>query len=54
MGDGMSTYWRMKRLYEQEQRVMKHLLDFVNALIHNKPSFRMAMQQMDKDGFGLD
>jgi hypothetical protein len=54
MGSGIDQYWRQKRAYEQEQRIMKHLLDFVASLLHNKPTFRMAMEQMDKDGFGLD
>lgn len=54
MGSGIDQYWRQKRAYEQEQRIMKHLLDFVSSLLHNRLTFSMAMQQMDKDGFGLD
>jgi hypothetical protein len=54
MSDGMSEYWRAKRAYDREQKIMKHLLDFVTALLRNRPTMRMCMQQMDKDGFGLD
>lgn len=54
MSDGMSDYWRAKRAYEKEQKIMKHFLDFVTALLRNTPTMRIAMQKMDEDGFGLD
>jgi len=54
MSDGMKEYWRAKRAYDREQKIIRHFLDFVTALLKNKPTFRMTMQQMDKDGFGLD
>lgn len=50
----MSDYWRAKRAYEKEQKIIKNFLDFMNALLHNKPTMRMCMQKMDEDGFGLD
>ena len=48
MGNGMSDYWRAKRLQDREEKIIRDFFIFFRCLVDRKPSPSVMMRETNR------
>ena len=47
MSDGMSDYWRNRRIHEQREKAVRDLIIFINCLIQGKQAPMKMLREIE-------